>query len=864
MGLVALVGVLTLAAQAAAPLAGSPIGNQATATYTDAGNTQRTATSNTVITYVAQVASFTLTTDGQQKTAAPGTQVSYPHTITNTGNGTDTFNLTATNAAGDGFDLANILIYADANGDGVPDNNTPITSTGPLAPGASMGIVVVGIVPADAGDAAQAAVNVTAEGTATATPAPVQTNVDTTTVTLNNAVVNVTKTMSATSGTAGSGPYTVTLTYTNTGNGTAKDLTLSDTLPAGMNYVAGSGQWSISGTAALAETGTNSASGNTLVYAYNGGTRTVAATVGSVGPGESRTVSFQVTIPAGTLAGVLPNTVQFKYDPDGDGPGGVGTPTPSNTFNFTVLPTPAVDIAGETVASANQGGTVFLHNTVTNNGNAPDTFDILPANVNFPAGTTFQLYKSDGNTPLVDTDGNGVADTGVLAVGESYVVVLKAVLPPGAKGDGPYTVTKTARSLTNPNVTDIANDVLNTIAGSSVDLTNTTSIYTSGSSAPGYGPGPEASPVLTATANPGTTVRIPIYVNNTSPNSDTYNLSAPTLPAGWSVVFHDADGAVITNTGIVLSGTGSAGSGKLVYADVTVPANEAPGVNDLGFKATSPTTGATDTIHDAITVNTVRSIGVTPNNTGQAYPGGTVIYTHTLTNDGNVAEGGAASTLGLLPAESQSGWVTVIYQDTNANGVIDSGEPIIGGTNSPVTLPPHSSMKIIVKVFAPPGAALGEVNTTTVTFSANQGSYAVAAPASAVATDTTTVINGDLQIVKEQALDPSATGNTPMNSPLLTWTTADISSAKPGAFIKYRITVSNSGSAPATSVKVYDSTPSFTTYSDTVAAAITGQGTSLGVTTAPANGATGALEFNVGTLAPGESAMATFQVQINQ
>lgn len=47
---------------AATPLAGTTIGNQAAATYTDASLTPRTATSNTVTTIVQQVAAFTLTT----------------------------------------------------------------------------------------------------------------------------------------------------------------------------------------------------------------------------------------------------------------------------------------------------------------------------------------------------------------------------------------------------------------------------------------------------------------------------------------------------------------------------------------------------------------------------------------------------------------------------------------------------------------------------------------------------------------------------------------------------------------------------------------------------------------------------------
>ena len=206
---------VTTVVDSAPPPAGTSIGNQASATYTDASNTPRSTTSNVAITIVQQVASFTLTADGA-RFAAPGGQVFYPHTVLNTGNGIDTFNLSvANNASGDNFDLTSLSLYADGNGDGLPDNATPITTTGPLASGASFRFVAMGIVPATETAGRVAVITVTASGTATATPAPSQINTDTTTVTAN-AVVNVTKALSANSGPPGSGPYTVTLTLVKT------------------------------------------------------------------------------------------------------------------------------------------------------------------------------------------------------------------------------------------------------------------------------------------------------------------------------------------------------------------------------------------------------------------------------------------------------------------------------------------------------------------------------------------------------------------------------------------------------------------------------------------------------------------------
>ena len=113
----------------AAPPAGTTIGNQATATYQDAASNTYTVSSNSVTTIVQQVASLTLTADGV-RVAAPGGQAVFPHVLTNTGNGPDAFSLAAVNQAGDDFDLTSLVLYVDADGNGVPDNFTPVTTTG--------------------------------------------------------------------------------------------------------------------------------------------------------------------------------------------------------------------------------------------------------------------------------------------------------------------------------------------------------------------------------------------------------------------------------------------------------------------------------------------------------------------------------------------------------------------------------------------------------------------------------------------------------------------------------------------------------------------------------------------------------------
>ena len=842
----------------APPPAGTSIGNQASATYTDASNTPRSTTSNVAITIVQQVASFTLTADSA-KFAAPGGQVYYPHTLVNTGNGSDTFNLSAANnGSGDNFDLASLALYADANGDGLPDNATPITSTGPLASGGKFQFVAMGIVPAGETAGRTAIITVSASGTATAAPAPPQSNADTTTVT-GNAVINVTKSLSANSGTAGSGPYTVTLTYNNVGNSAATNLNLRDVLPAGMSYVANSARWSVTGGTVLSDANNADAQGSapdTIIYDFGVTVAgRVTSVIGRVLPGQSGTLTFQVTIAPSTPAGVIGNTATFTYDP---GTGTAVGPFNSNTADFTVLQGAAVTLTGQTIASAPQGGAVIFTNIVQNTGNGVDTFEITMANNSFPAGTTFNLFQSDSNTPLVDSTGEGTPDTGPLAPNQTYNVIVKITLPAGVSGGGPYTAQKTARSRVNNTVFAVANDTLTTIGTSTVDLTANAALP----GGAGTGPGPEAAAVVSNNGNPGTTTRFTLYVNNTSTAADSYALAASTdstfggitLPAGWSVVFRNSGNAIITTSGVI-----PAGGNSLVYADVTIPAAAVPGATDVYFRALSPTTSAADRLHAAVNVNTSRNLTMTPNNSGTVYPGGVVVYSHLLVNNGNVVEGdGVGSTVNLILTHSQPGWSSIIYYDANNDGIINGSDPAVTSLNfvsaGAAGLAPGESVRLLVKVFAPPGVALGTIDALGISATTVNGTYTSAAPSASAVTDTTTVISGDVTMVKEQALDANLDG-VPDGAYSIAQITAG---ALPGRSIRYRITVTNVGTAPATSLRVYDTTPAYTTYTSTGPASTTVGSVFL----VPANGATGPLEFDIGTLNPGQSAIITFGVII--
>jgi len=938
------IGGFSASAFAAAPAANSLIGNTATATYTDASAINRTATSNTVQTVVQQVRAFDLVAN-ETRYVAPGGQVTFPHTLTNTGNGSDTISLSATNnGAGDDFDLTGLVIYADADGNGVPDNAIPVTSV-TLAAGGVYKFVVVSNAPVTALNLQEADVTVEASAAAGGgLSAVTDTNTDTAIIS-TNAVVTVTKSANVLTGPTGT-VVEYTLTYTNTGNANATNLVISDLIPksatpatiGGMKYQANSGVWSGGGTLTdtngLADDGSSginySVSGTALA-----GTETVTATIATVPANTSGTLKFSVVVDndaAGVdgnsiaMAGVLSNTATYDYN-NGSAP---ITGQNTNTVNFTVTATASVvanNASGSTadgfandLVSPNepvvyQGSVVTFDNWIHNTGNSADTFNVTYANAGvngFPAGTSFQLYQADGVNVLQDSNSDGVPDTGSLAVGGEYKVVLKATLPANVTtGAVNFNVVKTATSVADPTKTNTVTDRLTSITANVADLSNNlTTGYAAGTLAGGTATTagsvagattPTTNPdgawsILTA--NPGSSVAFPLLVENKVGLADNYNLAAGStagmaaLPSGWTAVFRQSSGGSCATMGATITNTGTinAGASTLVCAVISVPANAAAtpdAPQNVYFKVTSPVSGTSDTKLDAVRVNTIRSLQMTTDRTGQVFPSGTVVYEHILTNNGNVVEGDALDELLLTGANSLAGFSTVLYIDTNNNGVLDTPDQIVTGVAGAGTNNFHvvtatgtsgtgtgdglaglaigESVRIFAKVQAPAGATPGTTDSLTVLAQAVGTINAIAAP-SATNTDTTNVIGGQIRLDKEQALDAACDGNADA-----AFTNANIN-ALPGACIMYRIVATNEGVSPVTSVLINDTTPSFTALFDKVVGGavttattpvVTG-GTVNTVPTKPADGAAGALQANVGTLNGTQSAVFTFSVKIDQ
>jgi trimeric autotransporter adhesin len=940
--------------------ANAVIGNQASAQYVDTANPLITLTSssNTVQTTVAQVYSLTLTANGAQ-TKPANQQVCYPHTLTNTGNGVDTFALSPVALAGGFSHVAPLAYYADSNGDGVPDNGTAITSSGALAAGAQFRFVMCGNTPPSATVGQTGTMSVTATSSAPTSP-PTASNTDTTTI--GNCSITLTKQFSTTPPpgvtpiSGGPSPNNaglyVVLNYNNSGSVACNNVVIQDTLQSGFLYRAGSGRWSNSGTNTLTDTndGAEVANGNIDYRApANGASGLVYAAIGSVNSSTAGNLFFRVDIAGSLPVGITAassNQATVSYV---DSVSMVATNNaPSNTatynvqqvanvsFNGAAATTGTTDAEPVTVASASPGQTIQWTAYVWNRGNAADTFDIrfldgtgtpvgnsatftggncsasnVAANsCTFPAGTTFSIFRADGITSLIDTNGNTTPDSTQIplpVVGPpvcpaqyvsnaptntacGYPVVIRATIPMGAAATmTQMRVVLEARSAFDGAVVDTVPLVLNAIGANTVDLTNT-SPFNSTTPAPGQGAGTATvitNNNVTPSVSSSVTTRFPIYVNNTSAVPAIYNLSGQYIsvpggasglsnpPVNWTLQFRLDGGAgnCSTVSGGTITSTGAspiaAGGNLLVCGEVVVPptngsgagrpTDSPPGVYVLEFRAELQGNPAVfDTKRDSVTIGNANNVTITPNGTQQTSPGGSVTYSHTITNSGNVTETISFPATPLSDSQVPTyAWTSAAYLDNlvgGTQGVLDIGTDVQITNATTFTMAPNTTRTIFIRVNAPAMAG-SPPNVTTLTAQYNAGG------SSASVTDTTTLTSG-LRLDKYQqttscASAPSVTLNG-LGVPNAPWSSGNIAASAataPGQCIAYLVVGTNTTANPINNIVISDVVPANTRYETTCTPATATTGP-LFLTPTPANGFTGTVQAVSATAPTGPAAPA--------
>jgi uncharacterized repeat protein (TIGR01451 family) len=932
LGLMAVSG----GAHAEAPPAGTIVGNQAIATFSD-GTQTRSVTSNLVQTEINQVYAADIEA-AQTKTASVDGIVSFPHTITNTGNGSDSFSLVTLAADSGDFD-GNIIIYADADCNGVPDSATPLSATPSLGAGESFCVVAEADVSSTVADGDPAKFDITA--TSVGGTAVSDTNTNTVSVT-SGPILGVTKSVVLTDDADMSGSITpgdkltFRLTYSNSQPGTNATAYIVDdlSLPNPSGATADFGEptnfvWSDGGALdALTDAFTqasdgiggsfstpdaDNASGERIDVFYDATEVQIGVDINSGGLARQGFVEFDVvvgsnasgtpvnvatidTVPSNvvpipisrddTIALVLNDVASAPAAyadrstsdaPDAGGNWSAGTTPVSATDSDATVGNDIIAF-GPTVA---EGSVVPFQVILTNHSNTVERFNLtaaldgsgfVSAGVQpFPSGTTFAFYSA-GGAPLLDDDSNGIPDV-LVGANTAIAFEVRADLPLGFTADTPSplgnggtaalpTAQVTATSSTNLAVTNsTAIQLAGGVQGASVDIQNLVagSLVAVGNNLDNGG-----SAWTTLSVNPGETATFTVPVENTSLAPDSYNLSFSdanpftigTLPADWTVVFRNASGAIVTNTGII-----AVGDSVNFTANVTVPAGQAPIDQGVYFRATSATNNSvSDTKLDQVTVNTVADLAITPDRQGQVSAGGSLILSHTLTNVGNVPVN--AGSLGYSGFSSLIGQIYLddgdsVFELNGDDVVIDNIDDITSG------LAAGDSVTIFNRVQASTSAVAGlsESATISVDSTLTSGSGTAAATFTDAnsnnntVTDTVTIVSGDLEVLKLQALDELCDGTA--DGTLAT----TLIQADPGHCVVYQVTATNTGTYDATDVKIIDTTPAFTTQSGGAAAQ---GGSGASVISEPGDGVAGDVTSGHGTLTPGAVATLTFSVKIDQ
>lgn len=319
-GAIALGGALAVLslsqAHAAGTVAGTDITNVAEASFDGPDGSTLTVPSNTVVIVVDELLDVTVTSgDTADIPTFPGaTDEVLTFEVTNTGNGQEAFQLTADVAVGgDDFDPNLQLIAIDTNGNGVYDPGTDVEyvagSNDPdLAPDESVTVFVISTIPADRVDGDRSEVSLLAEAI-TGTGAPGTTfdgqgqgggdaivgttgadDDDSGFLAVQQAEVTLVKSATVLDPFGGDqavpgSVITYNLVASVTGTGTVENVIISDPIPASTTYLPSSLTLQTNALTDAADADAGSFDGTNI-----------SVTLGDVPTGETRTVTFEVTI----------------------------------------------------------------------------------------------------------------------------------------------------------------------------------------------------------------------------------------------------------------------------------------------------------------------------------------------------------------------------------------------------------------------------------------------------------------------------------------------------------------------------------------------------------------------------------------
>lgn len=555
--------------------------------------------------------------------------------------------------------------------------------------------------------------------------------------------------------------------------------------------------------------------------------------------GESIRFTFDAALPGAILDQTLTNKAYASYSTNSLGVqtikaindvnvlvrGETGVLIRDTDFEATVPPlTPSDDGAGvsndlQTVPLAQAGTFVYFTNRVINSGSRTDSFNITVKTVggapvtSNPNGWTFSFFKSDGVTPLRDTGTDGIIDTGPIAPGGTDLdnplyfidIVIRVEIPENAEPtvSAPEALfVIQATSVLNPTKQDTTINQIVDVAAPAMSLNNH---FPVGSQTP------EPTPYQ-QTGNPGRTVDFPLIVQNVAPGNsevDTYTLSTPILPTGWSVTyFRDLNQDGVLDAAelqpVLRTAPVPPGGRDYLVARVTVPVdtvadadnNTIQDVHPLTFRAASTNnTSIFDEQNNTVVINWQDRFELRPNRQGTIEAGSVTIYPHTLTNFG---ERGLRFFLTITPGTID--WVYFLLADDAGAHLPQAVDPSDGLEKYYIDLDEaggaNDASTFLIRLYAPAGVPQGTTDLTTIIAAANDPEAPLVPFPTIplhVVTDVTRVVAGDLVLTKDS--DPAAG-----------------IAVQPGQQIAYATTFFNKSATSLAELVIHDQIPPYTSY----------------------------------------------------
>ncbi|MNZ25197.1 hypothetical protein D3C78_423610 [compost metagenome] len=848
------------------------ISNMAVGEYKEEGSTVvQVARSNLVQTTVIPVYNLSLK-DNRTEYVRPGQVAYYHHILTNTGNERDLYNLLGSQIAGGSFTHSNIEIYLDADRNGVPDNNTPISQYS-LNAGETVALIIKAIIPSSAAVNSSSQIQLTA--TSTQQPSLTQNNIDTSRIT-DQAVLNLTKSFDKTTVVNGD-IATVRLTYFNNGNNSGV-VNISDLLDTTqLTYVAGGENWN--GQALNSATGSNDPTG--INYYLDTDGKTIRAQITNVPANAQGYIEFRVRV-VRTAPGEIPNLANMDYDHDGLSTTANLT-TQSNTAVLSIKPIYGVVINADassvsgndllTKPAVSSGGSVSFENYVWNTGTVADRFNLTFNSHNLPTGSVLEFYRADGVTPLFDSNNDGIIDTGTLDAGAKLPIIVKVTFPADYidTANTTYNIVPKAQSILDNTKTDTVQDrtsLIQSTASRLVDLINSPETTANGTGNGNVSNG--SSPWKTLAGVNNQTVVFPLTVRHTG-QATAYSFSADAdnnfatvaLPTEISSVrYFSTMTANCSVLGVEIASTRllNNGESQLYCAVVEIRADAKTTTQPIPiyFKVassnlmTSASSNGYDVIQNAITINSNASQGgvsLEPDLRGQIAPGGSIVYTHTLKPWGTSV---LSATDNFSVANDRTGFTTTLYYDANNDGQLDASDPIIQNLSivNASILSSKAPIRIFNKVENTAYNTVGIVNTSIISLKNSTGTLLD------TATDITTITSAPVRLSKLQAKDNNCDGvadNVYTSNVLPITRNADGS----GQCVLYQLTVKNLGATAIGRFNFYDYTPEAMVMSK-APSCTTCEASSL---SAPALGQSGAIKGSVAAIKSNESHSLEFGVK---